>query len=211
MSRIREFKKMGEVRPQLMRVVYSNLTDEEAAAQIGEEVRSNPRAAKATLDYVRRIHDASHGYETDRACRILVGAIEGTPPEAVRPEDAKLFERERELGWLPLAEAFERLAAAVPELEAIRVRSEELAASPELFGIEQEADGDGLVIPAGVLPKTDGLVGPVSGHPDPLIRSRLASSIVANYVRALLTHTGDRALWDHNQPRPRVRVTGSFF
>ena len=139
---------------------YSSLTDEEAAAQIGEAVRSDRGAAEATLDYVRRIHRVSRGYETDRAYRILAAAIEGRPPEAVRPENAELFERERELGWMPLSRAFERLASAVPQLEAIRVRAEELAASAESFGIEQDAEGDGLVIPAGVLPKAAGLVGP---------------------------------------------------
>jgi hypothetical protein len=211
MSRIPEFKKMGQVRPELMRVVYSNLTDEEAALRLGEVVRSDRGAAEATLGYVRRIHDISRGYETDRACRILVGAIEGTPPEPARPEDADLFERERELGWMPLSQAFEQLASAVPQLEAIRGRAEELAASPESFGIERDTDGDGFVIPAGVLPKTDGLVGPDSGHPDPLIRSSLAASVVGNYVTALLTHTTDRALWSYDQSRPGVRVTGSFF
>jgi hypothetical protein len=88
---------MGEVRPELMRVVCSNLTDEEAVARISEVVRSDRGAAVATLDYVRRIRGLSRGYETDRAYRILVSAIEATPPEAVRAEDAELFEREREL------------------------------------------------------------------------------------------------------------------
>lgn len=111
-----------------MRVVHSNLTDMEAAVRIGEAVRSDRGAAEATLQYVRRIHRVSPANETDRAHRILVAAIKGTPPDAVRPEDAGLFERERELGWMPLSQALERLASAVPQLEAVRVRAEELAA-----------------------------------------------------------------------------------
>jgi hypothetical protein len=52
---------------------------------------------------------------------------------------------------------------------------------------------------------------PDSGHSDPLIRSSLAASIVGNYVTALLTDTTDRALWSYDQPRPSVRISGSFF
>jgi len=100
-----------------MRVVYSHLTDEEAAVRIGGIVRSDREAADATLRYVRRARDFSGGYDTDRACRILVGAMNGTTPEPVRLENAELFERERELGWMRLSQAFERLRSAVPELE----------------------------------------------------------------------------------------------
>ena len=58
-------------------------------------------------------------------------------------------------------------------------------------------------------PTTGGLVGRGSRHPDPLIRSSVAGSVVANCVTAVLSHTTDRALWEHKQPR--VTITGSFF
>ncbi len=99
----RKLEAMGRVRPELMRVVYSRLTDEEATERIGELVRSDPRAAEATLRYVRRPRDYSRAYDTDRAYRILVGAMNGTAPEPARRDDLELFERERELGWLPRA------------------------------------------------------------------------------------------------------------
>jgi hypothetical protein len=205
----RDLEATGRVRPELLRVVYSHLTDDEAAVRIGEMVRSDRRAAEATLRYVSRARDSSGSYDTDRAFRVLVGAMNGTTPVPVRLEDAELFERERELGWMPLSQAFERLRSAVPELEEIRDRAEQLAASPESFGISQDADRAGLVIPSGVLPTSGGLVGRGSRHPDPLIRSPVAGSVVANYVAAVLTRTTDRALWEHKQPR--VAITGSFF
>ena len=207
----RAFEEMGRVRPELMRVVYSHLTDEDAAVRIGDVVRSDRPAAEATLSWVRRASDFSRSYETDRAYRILVAAMNGAAPEPVQAADAELFERERELGWLPLSEAFERLREAVPQLDAVRAQAEQLAASPESFGIRQDTDGNSLVIPAGVRPTGKGLVGRDCGHHDPLIRSSVASSVVANYVTAVLTHTTDRALWDCKEPRPGVRVTGSFF
>ena len=39
----------------------------------------------------------------------------GAPPEAVSAEKAALFERQRQLGWSSLGEAFDQLADAVPE------------------------------------------------------------------------------------------------
>lgn len=207
----RALEEMGRVRTELMRVVYSHLTDEEAAARLGDVVRSDRPAAEATLTYVSRTCDVSRGYDTDRAYRILVGAMRGADPEPMRSADAEVFERERELGWMPLSEAFERLRDAVPQLEDLRDRAEQLAGSPESFGIGQDTDGDGLVIPAGVLPTAHGLVGRDCGHPDPLIRSSVAASVVAKYVTAVLTHTTGRALWDHDQLGPRLHFTGSFF
>ena len=194
-----------------MRVVYSRLTDAEAAVRIGEVVRSDLRGAEATLRYVRRVQDLSRGYATDRACRILVGAIVGTAPEPIRPEDVDLFERERELGWMPLGQAFERLRLAVPQLESIRTRAEQLGISPEAFGIRHDTERDDRVIPAGVLATADRLVGPDSAHLDPLIRSSVAAAVVANYVTAVIIRTTDRALWEYDKPKPKVRVTGSFF
>jgi hypothetical protein len=204
----RDLVKMGQVRPELMRVVYSRLTDAEAAARIGSFVESNPRAARTTLRHVRDALKFSRGYDTDRACRILDAAIQGRPPAPVRAQDVQLFDRERELGWLPLGEAFARLRSAVPELAEIQARAEELAATPDAFGIVYDEHENVIDVPSGVLPTAHGLVGPGSRHPDPLIRSNLAATVAARYVAALLSHTTDRAVW---QPgRTRLRITGSI-
>jgi hypothetical protein len=134
----KDFAKMGRLRPELWRVVYSHLTDEEAVERVRELVRSDPDAARVTLRYVRRTMEFSRGYDTDRAYRIIVAAMSGRSPEPV--QDAERFEHERELGWMPLEQAFETLLAGVPELAELRARAEELAASPESFGITKAAD-----------------------------------------------------------------------
>jgi len=203
----RELAAMGRVRPELMRVVYSRLADTDAAARIGGLVRSNPEAAAATLRYVRKTMTSSRSYETDRACRILEAAIKGTPPEPIRAEDLHLFERQRELGWMPLSQAFEQLCAAVPELAEVGARAEMLAASPTEFGIVHDLDENVIVVPAGVLPTTHGLVGPKSSHPDPLIRSSLAATVAIRYVIAVLSHETDRAAWD--RARTGLRLTSA--
>jgi hypothetical protein len=205
----RDLEAMGRVRPELMRVVYSHLSDEEAALRIRAVIWSDRRAAAATLQYVRRACDRSRSYETDRAYRVLVGAMNKTTPGPIRFGDAELFERERELGWMPLSQAFDRLREAVPQLRAVRDRAEQLAASPESFGITRDTERGGLTVPSGVLRTAGRLVGPESGHHDPLVRSSIAVSVVANYVTAVLTDTTDRSLWEHGQPR--VTITGTLF
>jgi hypothetical protein len=200
----KDFAKMGRVRPELWRVVYSHLTDDQAAERVGQLVRSDPQAARVTLRYVHRTMEFARGYDTDRAYRIMVAAISRSRPEPVRAQDAERFERERELGWLPLDQAFAVLLAAVPELAELRARAEELAASPEAFGIAKDADSGVLTFPSGVKPTGDRLVGPDSRHPDPLIRSWLAASVLANYLIAVVNHSADRALFEWAQPTTRV-------
>jgi hypothetical protein len=84
----RELKKMGQVRPGLMRLVYSHLSDEEAANRLRDVVRSDPPGARVTFAYVTRTRDGSCEYETDRAYRILRAAMSDAPPEPVSPGES---------------------------------------------------------------------------------------------------------------------------
>jgi hypothetical protein len=170
-------KKTGRVRVALARVVYSHLSDDEAAESIADLVQSEPDAAGATLKYLSIALERVRSYDVDRSYRILAAAVKGEPTKPIRAEDAELFERERQLGWTPLRQAFASLSQVVPELDAIRVYAEQAARSPAEFGIER-ADNDQVVIRSGVGPPdprhdADRMVGPESQHPDPLIRSLL--------------------------------------
>jgi hypothetical protein len=150
-----------------MRVVYSRMDEQEAVDRMRDVVRSNPRGARATLRYVARIRNHYHGYETDRAYRVLDAAIRGIGPEAVRPDDAELFERERSLGWRPLEKAFGQLVAEVPELAHV------------VEIVESDPPTHDWMM------RVDHLIGPASSQGDPLLRSPLASKVVATYLRAL--------------------------
>ncbi len=155
---------MGQVRPELMRVVYSHLSDEEAANRLRDVVRSDPSGARATLAYVTRIRDGSSEYETDPAYRVLRAATSNALPEPVSPGRAALFERQRELGWTPLGEAFDQLADAVPELaEVAQTVESEPSTSDWIRRVEK-------------------LIGPRSPQSDPLLRSSLALTVVARYL-----------------------------
>ena len=199
----------------LWRVVYSHLSDDEAAENLAGLVKSESDAAQATLKYLSVVRETNHSYDVDRAYRILTAAMKGEPTEPIRAENAALFERERQLGWTPLSQAFESLREVVPELDAIRVYAEQAARSPAEFGIER-ADNEQVVIRSGVGPPNpshdaDRMVGPKSQHPDPLIRSPVALRIAVTYTTAVLTNNTDRALWDPERGPHRVSHRGSFF
>jgi hypothetical protein len=187
-----EIKAMAPVRVPLMRVVRWRLTDEEAVERIRPIVQDHPRAAQATLSHQTDIQRRTNGYIPDRAYRIMVAAVRNTPPVAVSPENAALFEREKELGWLPLDEAFSQLAAVVPDL---RTMAEQVTALPA-------TDSDGSLTQTYRQVRRDAgkLVGPHSTNQDPLIRSGLAQNAVRQYLDAI-AHTPNardpkRALWD---------------
>ena len=181
----RDLKKMGRVRPQLMRVVYSNAADDEAANTIRPVVRSDPRGARATLAYVTQARDYSLGYETDRAYRVLRAAMTGAEPEPVSPDKAAQFEREKALGWSPLGDAFDRLADEVPEFREIAQLVQSKPATNEwAMRVEQ-------------------LIGPRSSQHDALLRSSLASTVAFRYFHAV----GD-ASDDADLRRPVWRWSG---
>lgn len=181
----RELKKMGQVRPELMRAVYSHLSDDEAANRLRDVVRSDPPGARATLAYVTRIRDGSCEYETDRAYRVLRAAMSDASPEPVSPGKAEHFERQRELGWSSLDRAFDQLADAVPELaEVAQTVESEPSASDWIKHVEN-------------------LIGPRSQQDDPLPRSSLALTVVARYLGVISRGS------DHDRLRRPVWSSGA--
>jgi hypothetical protein len=163
----RELKKMARLRPKLLRVVYSHLSDEEAADRLRDVVRSDPSGARATLVYVTRIRNGSCEYDTDRAYRVLRAATREAPPELVSSGEEALFERQRKLGWRPLGEAFDQLADAVPELAEVAQTVESGPSRSDWIR------------------RVEKVIGPRSPQTDPLLRSALALTVVARYLRVL--------------------------
>jgi hypothetical protein len=97
----------------------SEVDDTDAAAALANETRG---FAAKLLD--AEIHDWPHrdDFVNDRAYRLLVGVRDGSVPP-MNPSRHERFAREEELGCLPLSEAFERLAASYPELNAFETRA----------------------------------------------------------------------------------------
>jgi hypothetical protein len=190
---------------ELIDLVRSELSDAKAAQMLGHKVEADPDAASSALEWLAQVCRVSTPtYETDRAYRLLAAATGHASPEPASCEHAVLFERERDLALMSQEQAFTQLASSVPELEQHRLRAQRLAEAPDSFGINIESRS--VSIPPGLLPSTAPLVGPSSDNPDPLIRSHVASSVVSNYVVALMTRTTHLALWHPHAPT----LAGSF-
>lgn len=194
---------------ELFRLVRTDQSDFETAKALGAAAEENPEDALIALQWLTEVRNVvSPSYETDRARRVLTAAISRTPPEPASSKDAVLFEREQELARMPQEQAFAELVSAVPELDLFGSRAKQLADAPASFGISLEANG--VNVPPDLLPNTARLVGPGSNHPDPLVKSHVAASIVSNYVVAVITGTTHLALWDESAPMRAGSLTGTL-
>ena len=199
----------------LGRAAQSTMSDTEAAESLCPVVNAAPDDAPVTLGHMQAARDLHGGYMEDRTVRILEAAINGQPVAPIRPEDAELFERQRQLGWMPLRQACDELVHAVPQLQVVRTRAERLAPAREILDVS----GDTVVVPGRLVNEAvgeaDKLVGPDSTSADPLIRASLARMIVHRYITAVLASQRvdltERAVWGHDQSRLSVRWSGSFF
>lgn len=194
---------------ELFRVVRSDPNDFEAAKALGATVEADWEDALMALKWLKEVRSvAGPSYETDRARRVLTAAIGRTPPEPASSEDALLFEREQELARMSQEQAFAELVSAVPELDLFGSRAKQLADAPASFGISIESNR--VNVPPDLLPNTTRLVGPCSNHPDPLVKSPVAASVVSNYVVAVITGTTHLALWDPTAPMRAGSLTGTL-
>jgi hypothetical protein len=158
-------------------VIHSQLTDIEAVERMRPIVLDSPKAAKAARAHVTEARN-NGGYIADRGYRVLTAAIAGTPPAPIAPQNVELFERERELGLTPLEDAFEQLAAIVPELRELKEHATARAELPR----DSERE---LPIDRTFTNEVIGLADLCSKHPDPLVRSALAAGIVLRYIAVL--------------------------
>jgi hypothetical protein len=156
----------------------SELTDEEAVDRLRGE-RNEEDVVSESLERLRRQRD---NYLGDRAFRLLEAAGRGSIVQPPPADLQKLFEEERELGRIPLRDAFDRLTRIVPGLDDLRRTVRDPGAN------------------AGRVPfsfRAAELVGPESSSQDELARSRLALLVSLAY---LTTVSGDRQRADDGMP-----------
>jgi hypothetical protein len=149
-------------------LAYSRLGDDEARDQLRSRVEGDEQAVLNAVEWLALRRDE---YVGDRAYRILLAAATDTPVKPIDPAMEDRFAAERELGSLPLGDAFERLARLEPGLREL---AEDASLSdPDLTKHRVE------------------LVGIGARSKDPLLSSDLAASIVMQYVRARGGRSGE--------------------
>ena len=142
-------------------LAYSSLSDEEARNRLRPRVAGSEQVVLDATEWLERQRDE---YIGDRAYRLLLAAATDTPVKPIDPAMADHFAAERELGSMPLGEAFDRLAQLEPRLRELAEAAS--PRDPELRKHRSELVG----------------IGARSEHP--LLSSDLAASIVMQYVLA---------------------------
>jgi hypothetical protein len=136
-----------------------DVSDEATSAALRAEIGDIPTSV---LDRGLGDWGSRRDYLGDRAYRLLVAARDGGSVAPIARSDRIVFEQEAILGRLPMAEAFQRLADAEPELR----RCEEMA-----LGRKKTRPAD-----------LTGLVGPGARRSDPVLQGEIAIMISLIYL-----------------------------
>lgn len=90
----------------------ADLNDADAAAALEKEISDvSPAALQAEIDGWHLRND----FRNDRACRLLIGVRDGGVVPPIDPEIRHQFDRENELGRMPLTEAVKKVAGSFAE------------------------------------------------------------------------------------------------
>jgi hypothetical protein len=154
----------------VLRGAESGRSDEELLENVAADAVRRPDDARRALALLATQRDR---FEMDRAYRILSAAIHGNSVEPVPQDRRELFARERDLGRMPIAQAFAMLADRRPRLSAA---ASVAASSSE---IESVLRARRQAVRAGQL-----LAG-LPGEDDALLETDLARSIVEQYLAIL--------------------------
>ena len=156
-------------------------SDERALAAIADDVQRHPKAAREARERFTGLY-----YDGDRAIRLINAAMHGMPMQPIRPECVESFGQEARLGRMPLREAFAEMVSREPELEGITQRFEDghaaLMASRHEH-TERKWNHDAFVMLRDAQREVDETIGPMSQHPDPLLRSYISRNIAYCWLR----------------------------
>jgi hypothetical protein len=137
-------------------IAHEDLSDPDARDKLRGQIVDGEPARRA----VELLASGRDGYIKDRAYRLLTAALDQTDVRPIDPALREQFMREEELGRMPLEEAFAELAEREPALS-------ELGGEDDPRAFENQAGK---------------LIGVGARSADPLLRSDLAASVVAQYV-----------------------------
>ncbi len=147
----------------------SDVTDQQAVEKLRYILQRDNIYAERV---VNSLSQRRYSYIDDRAFRLAEAAWSGHPVQSAPPGYRPLFEKERELGSMPVEAAFEGLVRIVPELDEVR-RSVAARSRPLVPGLEEVKK----------------VLGPDSRSSDELARTRLALLVAREYLGVLAGYT----------------------
>jgi hypothetical protein len=157
-----------------------------------ERLRAGVTGGLITLQQLaERLEGPAHiGYPADRWRALTLAAAEERPAPEVEPEKAAADEEQRQLSLMDSADGFALLALRVPELVDLDRRLR--AARPLESWSGWRPPPRPTVRPVDalrpLLQEMRTLVGPESGHEDPLVRSTTALLVVFHHCEDLGEH-----------------------
>lgn len=162
----------------------SELEDEQAkawlAAQLAERAPSEEALMQA-LEHAER--DRRFGYLADREYRLLAAAIVDANVDPVPVAHQRLFGEEGELGRMPIADAYSRLARLEPGLLDLESHVRSLPAPASADDLQK--------LPNDVLRERYEIFGRMRESPHEILRTGLASSVASQYLQILRRGVGD--------------------
>lgn len=148
----------------VQRIAGSDLDDESACAKVREQL---PDDRELVDSAVRVLETSRTSFLTDRAYRLLMSAVDGTPVRPIDPGVFDQFSAEGELGRLSLSDAFAHLLSLEPRI------ADELAR-------QNESRGDGK--PHFKAGSNWELYGPSGESQHPVLNTDLAADVIREYV-----------------------------
>jgi hypothetical protein len=148
------------IRHKAISIACSDMEDAPAVERLRTIAAGNMDAARNALENLSRARDE---YVADRAYRLLVSVVDGVSVPAPPAELRELFDREAELGRLPIKRAIATLVELEPRLAIVTSMSTSEVERSHRLEIKS-------------------ITGPGSDNPDPLIQSNLALSVVSHYL-----------------------------
>jgi hypothetical protein len=168
-----------------LRQACGSLKDVDAKTALQAEIKNHKRGGAHALKTLKLTRAE---FQYDRAYRLLKSVLSNEEVGPMPTHSAYLFEREWQLGRAPLREAFEHLKLLEPRLHDIEINSLSVARQSVTESVTQRQ---------AVRRRLNALLGPISQHPDAIVRSQLALSVASQYLAIL---TGDTELGDLDTP-----------
>lgn len=195
----RNFRGRNLVARLALDAAYSAASDEVAVRRLRDHVTSHPAEARAALKLYAQRRDR---FDLDRAYRLLAAAVTGEAVQPIPSDRYGLFDRERQLGRMPLSEAFAVLADREPQLRNLAAAARSKAHST---GATHSPDEDAETTTSWKAPPDE------NAQDDPLYRSELARSIATQYLAIVDgSHDGDASSSYFALPRKKIVLTTHF-
>ncbi len=166
------------LRRRALELAASDADDEASRRGLAAAAGRHPRELRRAAAALRQGGRAAEDETWCRAERLLVAAAGGRPVEPLTGQERAWFDRVRDLGARPTADAFAALVVDEPALAELEDEVRRMAADPAFAGLDVEGR-DGTFVDT-VAERMHDVVG---GSSSPLVRTRVGWDVAWDHLR----------------------------